>query len=251
MKEAAPLTGRALPRLAIRVISLPGSDRRPRMAAQLDALGLPWSFFDARTTAPDALSYDPDRARIVRGRVLTKGELGCFASHWALWGELLADPEQDLLLVLEDDLLIDPVFFSRLDAAVTAMDGLDYLRLYAKVPAGLRKEGPFLDRHIARFTGKAYGTQGYLLTRAGAERFRASIRRVERPIDDEMDRFWAHGVPIRAIFPFPVMEIAYGSTIEGTRRALEPLRGADRARWLLGRALEKARRLRAVLLHAA
>jgi glycosyl transferase family 25 len=233
----------------VRVISLADcTDRRARMAEQLDATGLDWRFFDAWRTPPAELPYDPARARIARGRVLTAGELGCFASHWALWGDFLFNSDADLLLVLEDDLLLDPVFFQRLDAVVLAMGRIDYLRLYAKVPAGIRQEAHFLHRHVARFTGKAYGTQAYLLSRRGAARFRHSIRRVERPIDDEMDRFWAHGMPIRAVFPFPVMEVQYGSTIEETRRTLDPLGPLERARSLFSRGVEKARRLGSVAL---
>ena len=229
-------------RLAIRVISLAESDRRPRMAAQLDPLGLDWRFFDACTALPPVLSYSPERARIVRGRKLTKGELGCFASHWSLWRWLMDSPAHDWLLVLEDDLLIDPVFFADLHRVVGALGSLPYLRLYAKVPFEMRREGSFLERHIARFGGYAYGTQGYFINKQGADRFLRSITRVERPIDDEMDRYWAHGVPIRAIFPFPIIEVQYGSTIENTRRDLEPLHGADRARRLAIRASEKLRR---------
>ncbi|MFV0625033.1 glycosyltransferase family 25 protein [Sphingomonas sp. ac-8] len=252
MRQVGTRTGDAVPRVMVRVISLRESaERRARMAAQLDATGLAWRFYDAWRTPPAELPYDPARARIARGRVLTPGELGCFASHWALWGDFLFNHADDLLLVLEDDLLLDPEFFARLDSAVLAMGNLDYLRLYAKVPAGIRNEAPFLQRHIARFSGKAYGTQAYLLTRRGAARFRRSIRRVERPIDDEMDRFWAHGMPIRAVFPFPVMEVQQGSTIEHARRSLEPLTGGERARWLLGRGLEKARRLTAAALSHA
>lgn len=234
------------PRLAIRVISLQQSnDRRSRMAAQLDPLGVDWAFFDARTQAPQSLAYDPARARISRGRELTRGEIGCFASHWELWEWLAACDTHDLLLVLEDDLLIDPVFFGALNEAAEALGDYEYLRLYAKVPAQVHREAPFLNRHIARFRGKAYGTQAYFITPAGARRFLRSIRWLERPIDDEMDRFWAHRVPIRAVFPFPVMEIQYGSTIEAQRRIRPPLQGAEHVRWLFGRAAEKLRRLRA------
>jgi glycosyl transferase family 25 len=244
VKPDGTLAGTPVPRVLVRVISLAEStDRRARMAQQLDATGLPWQFFDAWRTPPPDLAYDPARDRITRGRALTPGELGCFASHWALWGDFLFSHDEDLLLTLEDDLLLDPVFFQGLEAATLAMGDIDYLRLYAKVPAGIRKEAPFLQRHVARFSGKAYGTQAYLLSRRGAARFRGSIRRLERPIDDEIDRFWAHGVPIRAVFPFPVMEVQYGSTIEDTRRSLETLSAAEQARSLFSRALEKARRL--------
>ena len=228
--------------LAIRCISLAGSDRRPRMAAQLDAAGLDWAFFDACTAPPHDLPYLPDRALAVHGRELTPGELGCFASHWALWKLVAAEDGPDLLLVLEDDLLLDPVFFSRLDAVAAAARRFGYLRLYAKVPAGMRLETSFLDRHVARFSGRAYGTQAYLIDRASAQRWLSSIPAIVRPVDDEMDRYWQHGIPIRSVFPAPVIEVNYGSTIEAKRRASAPLGRAQRMRWQGVKLGEKARR---------
>lgn len=231
--------------IMLRVISLEGSPRRTQMARQLDPLGIDWAFFDACTHAPPTIPYDPARARRRHGRELTLGELGCFASHVALWQLIAESPDGDVLVVLEDDLLIDPIFFGRLDEAAAAFAPYDYLRLYAKVPLDIWREADFLKRHIARFKGRAYGTQAYMISPAGARRFLASIRTVERPIDDEMDRYWAHRLPTRAVFPFPVMEIDYGSTIEAKRRSPATLTRDERIAWTASRAVEKVRRLTA------
>lgn len=228
--------------VTIRCISLAGSDRRVRMAQQLDAIGLPWSFFDACTAAPAALPYDPARAVAVHGRRLTAGEIGCFASHWSLWHDVAQENGPDMLLVLEDDVMLNPVFFRHLGRIADAAEPFGYLRLYAKVPAGIRREGPFLDRHIARFSGRAYGTQAYLVSRAAARRWLRTITAIERPIDDEMDRYWAHGIPIRAVFPFPVMEIDYGSTIEPKRRTADAMPLSQRVPWEIRKGIEKLRR---------
>lgn len=228
--------------LVVRCISLAGSDRRARMQEQLGAAPFDWAFFDACTAPPGDLPYDPERALARHGRRLTPGELGCFASHWALWDALIADPAHEVMLVLEDDLLINPVFFAAMEAVVEAARPYGYMRLYAKVPAGIRVEAPFLDRHVARFSGRAYGTQAYLITRETARAWRKSIREIVRPIDDEMDRYWAHGIPTRAVFPFPVMEVAYGSTIEAKRREGDPLTKPERLRWEAAKGWEKARR---------
>jgi glycosyl transferase family 25 len=212
------------------------------MADQLDAIGLPWSFFDACTSAPDGLPYDEEVTRRMHGRTLTRGEVGCFASHWTLWRSMLEPGGPEMLVVLEDDVLLNPVFFADLKKVAEAARPFGYLRLYAKVPAGLRREAGFLDRHIARFSGRAYGTQAYILSRQAAKRWLSSIKQIERPVDDEMDRYWAHGVPIRAVFPFPVMEVDYGSTIEGRRREVVPLPLPQRVRLSGLKAWEKARR---------
>ena len=231
-----------LGRVSIRVISLVGSPRREAMARQLDAAGLDWSFFDALIEPPDGLPYDPKAARRRHGRTLTPGELGCFASHVALWRTIADGGAGDVLLVLEDDLLLDPVFFSRMDEAVAAFAPYDYLRLYAKVPAGVCREAAFLNRHIARYSGRAYGTQGYFLSSRGAMKFLKSIKRVVRPIDDEMDRFWAHGLPIRSVFPAPIIEVDHGSTIEVTRRELGSLSLLENIHWVISKSIEKIRR---------
>jgi glycosyl transferase, family 25 len=226
----------------VRVISLVGSDRRAAMAAQLDPLGIDWAFFDASTRPPESPVYDPLRARRDHGRELTPGELGCFASHMALWRLHTVAFADRTMLVLEDDLLLDPVFFSNLEAADAAFARFDYLRLYAKVPAGMHREGSFLNRHVARFSGRAYGTQAYMISPAGSRRFLSSITSVVRPIDDEMDRYWAHGLPTRSVFPAPVIEVQRGSTIEAVRREATALNTKERLAWSATKAMEKLRR---------
>lgn len=226
----------------VRVISLAGSDRREAMQAQLDPLGIDWAFFEACTSPPEALPYDPSRARKAHGRELTPGELGCFASHVALWRLHLDQFADRTMVVLEDDLLLDPVFFGNLAAADAAFAQYDYLRLYAKVPAGMRLEAGFLNRHIARFSGRAYGTQAYMISPTGSRRFLASITSVVRPIDDEMDRYWAHRLPTRSVFPAPVIEVQRGSTIEAVRRESARLSARETMSFVAAKAAEKLRR---------
>ena len=211
----------ALPSVAVRVVSLPGSaERRASMAAQLDAVpSLDWAFFDALSALPAFLSHDASAARRVLARDLTQGELGCFASHAALWREHAAAADHAVMVVLEDDVMIDPHFFARLAAFAARLPNAGLVRLYAKAPAPARIIGFVEGRHIVRYRGGAYGTQAYLL-RPSAARVLARITRIERPVDDVMDRFWEHGVPSLGIHPFPVLEIGFPSTIEAKRRTL-------------------------------
>ncbi len=237
-----------LPGIPVRVISLADSPRRVAMALQLEAVpGLAWSFFDALRTLPESLAYDEAGARRAIRRVMTPGELGCFASHVALWHELAAGAA-DAMVVLEDDLLIDPTFFAQLPAVVGALASHDFVRLHAKSPVAARVIGRVAGRHVVRYRGIAFGTQGYILRRAGAQRWLASIRSVVRPVDDEIDRYWAHGVPNIGIHPFPVMEIGGPSTIEGERRELPQPRWHEFG-WQARRAFESARRRLANLRH--
>jgi glycosyl transferase, family 25 len=230
-------------KLAVKVISLAGCQRRrEHMAAQLASLSLQWSFFDACTSLPADLQYFPRAARWARGRELTPGELGCFGSHVSLWRWLRDESDLDALCILEDDLLVDCNFFNGL-LSYSMERGIAYLRFYGKVPVPMSYIRPGLGRHIVRFRKQVFGTQGYLITRAGAERFLSSIKFVVRPIDDEIDRFWAHGLPIYAVYPFPLVEIDFGSTIEPMRRNFMSLAPLEAARRLAFRASERARRM--------
>ena len=224
----------------VRVISLAGSPRRAVMARQLDAAGVDWSFFDALRELPDWLPHDPAQTRRTIRRDLTPGELGCFASHAALWRELV-EGGAEAMVVLEDDVLIDPGFLEALPATVSELAAHPFVRLHAKAPLAARVIGRVTGRHLVRYGGIAFGTQGYILRREGALRWLASITAVVRPVDDEIDRYWVHGVPNIGIHPSPLVELMGPSTIEGERRGLPPPRWHEFG-WQGRRMLDSGRR---------
>lgn len=207
-------------RTKIIVISMPDAGER-RSRFQDRALDAPvvWSFYPARTSLHPALGYDEQAAIIAKGRPLSVGELGCFSSHFAAWEDLQSD-EADQYVVLEDDVIVDWTFISKLARVDLAEMGINYLRLYYKFPAttAVVKEN-FIERtrSIIELGEPGYGTQGYAITRAGAKVFLDHCRTVIRPIDDEMDRAWVHGQPNLAVFPFPIMEESAVSTIGSDR----------------------------------
>src|SRR3546814_13027338 len=69
------------------------------------------------------------------------------------------------------------------------------------------------SRAIVELVGLAYGTQGYAITLEGARRLVEHCRTVRRPIADEMERPWAHGLPNLALFPAPTPAAAVLSDI--------------------------------------
>jgi glycosyl transferase, family 25 len=207
-------------RTSIVVISLPdAADRRALFASRAATTVLPWRWFDARRELGPELEHDLDETIVAKGRPLYPGELGCYASHYAAWTEFL-DGEDDQLLVLEDDTIVDWGFLAKLAQVDLQAAGIVYLRLYAKRARIFR---PVLlnvierRRNLIEFLDRPFGTQGYLLTRGGARRFVDHCRRVRRPIDDELDSSWYHGVPTFCVFPFPVIEESTASSIEPAR----------------------------------
>lgn len=247
MAEAADLMSTQLlekSRIHFKVISLAKSSRRDMMAAQFVDTEFRWSFFDGLTELPKDLSYNEKAARVVRGRHLEAGELGCFASHYSVWKELISNDEADAYIVLEDDVVINTGFFRGFIEKLSSPQSFHYTRFYAKVPVPHLNRKPFLDRFLIEFGELAFGTQAYYIDKVAAAAYLTSIRDVRRPVDDEMDRAWVHGVPNLCVFPHPVFEAQMVSTIQSGRRQLNLPKGLGRINWLAERAIEKIRKLR-------
>ncbi|WNO54518.1 glycosyltransferase family 25 protein [Stakelama saccharophila] len=206
------------------------ADRRDQFAGRASAATVPWRFFDAHTALDPDLIHDPDRLAVTHGRTLRPGELGCYSSHYAIWRDLLASDARQYI-VLEDDIIADWQKLARIAEHDFAADGYHYVRLYQKQPSRQaieRKAYPSRGFTLVRALGKVWGTQGYVVTRTGAAALMRACRHVERPIDDQMDRFWEHGIPTLSLHPFPIIETDAASSIGDER--FEPRPAATPAR---------------------
>jgi glycosyl transferase family 25 len=209
---------------AVRVISLANSPRREEFSQAAVHASLPWEFFDAHRIPVHGLAYDETRVTGTYGRKLHPGELGCYSSHFELWRWLVKSDCQQLI-VLEDDVVVDWEFIRNFSATEMARRGIEYLRLFAKMPASWRFiASPYFDqyRHLIRFTGYALGTQAYVISKTGAERLIRHGSNIAAPVDVYMDRTWDHGVLNLALYPFPIYERYQPSSI-GEARFSEPI----------------------------
>ena len=188
------------------VISLPdATDRRARFTERARGTPLPWSWFDAHRELAPGLTHDPDEAIVAKGRPMYPGELGCYSSHYGAWG-CSSDSGAPQMLVLEDDTIVDWGFLEKLVTVDLQAAGVPYLRLYAKRPCAFRevlRDAVEQQRTLIQYLDRPLGTQGYVMTREGARLFVRHCREVRRPLDDELDRSWDHGVACLGIFPFP------------------------------------------------
>jgi glycosyl transferase family 25 len=237
-------------RPAVAVVSLPSAHARRAQFAKFAAdTPVPWTFFDARTAIAQPLRYHASIARRVHGRELSDGELGAYASHHAVWRQLV-DSNQQQIIVLEDDVVADWPFIAQLATLDLSAMGIDYLRLFTKIPPRFRKlRRPFLDRyhHLIRITGFALGTQAYLLTRQGAQRLLKHAEQIESPVDAYMDKYWRHGVPNLALYPFPVFERFDVSSIGESRFDKPPIPFQDRIALISRRLQERVAMVRNAL----
>ena len=209
----------AEPRTRILVISLKAAEARRRAFAAAAATDLEWEFLDAHESLQSDLSYNEEDAVVAKGRPLTRGEIGCYSSHFEAWRQLV-ESDHDQYVVLEDDVIVDWDYLSAFVRMDHSAEGHDYVRLYYKKPAPARvleRDFGSRARWLTQVMGYCFGTQGYLITRRAAQVFTDRFRQVRRPVDDEMDRFWVHRVPNLAVFPFPIIERAQESGIGLTR----------------------------------
>lgn len=96
------------------------SERRIKMQWSFDVLGIDVETFfavDGRNLTDSYL--DEINVRIMDGysdpyhyRTMTKGEVGCFLSHYYIW-ERMVKLEQKEVLILEDDVIFEPYFLER------------------------------------------------------------------------------------------------------------------------------------------
>lgn len=190
-------------------------DRRALVASNLRNCPHDWRFFDALMANDDhGLPYNEEAALLHRGLRLSPGEISCYASHAAILRCFVGNGTSDWLLVLEDDVYYDVNFPLGELCSTLGRAEIEYIRLFARRPAPFCRVARWGGYHLIRFLRGPFGTQAYLISRAGAERFLRSATQMVRPVDDEFDRFWANGLPIYAVFPFPAIELHRPSTIE-------------------------------------
>lgn len=235
------------------VISMANAhDRRRVIQENLDRAGfLNWKFVDGLTgnCQVGAISVAPKDDQINHfGRILTSGEIGCFKSHYQII--LNHSTKKDgWILVLEDDIILDDNFkFEELIYHLEEM-GIKYCRLFSKAYKSARQVAMMSGfREIIRYDLDPFGTQAYLIHTQAARAFIRNTKTIVRPIDDELGRFWEHGLIPYAVFPFPVIERAVPSAIAQDRDLGDNQRRPTFWRQL-HRAWDKTRRIAYRLRH--
>ncbi|MGV7219706.1 glycosyltransferase family 25 protein [Bradyrhizobium sp. UFLA05-112] len=231
--------------LRIMAISLAGSHRRQRATENLDALDIPWSFFDAlRVPAQGLPQYDEALAIRFWGRGLSRAEIGCAASHMSIMAQLAeSDSEDSWTLVMEDDVVLDAGFGFRSLPDICKAAEIGYLRLYGRHMAQCKHVAWLDQRELVRFERAPMGTQAYLISSRAARRFIDSVTTIHRPVDWEMDRFWANGLYNYALFPFPCLELTMTSSIAKAADSVREPTAIDRAAWFAWKSKEYVLRL--------
>ncbi len=142
----------------------------------------------------DFKQYSKIKSLLFRGKELSNGERACFASHYTLWQKCIESNEP--IIVLEDDVEILPHFWQELERI--EQSEFAYVRLrYTNQKAVFYS----LEHNFYISFDNVAGTQGYYLTPTAAKAFIESAKSWYRPVDDYMDMFYLHRIPIVCVKP--------------------------------------------------
>lgn len=191
-------------KMQIFVISLPhAAERRERVKSIFESTNYEYHFFDAvdgKEGLPERLETRiNDRYRkIFRSRPLSRGERGCFASHFLLWEKCveLGQP----ILVLEDDFVPTEHFTHALNHFNELIKGLDYLKLER------RQAKWFMLDKVAGFERRfvydnSCGATGYIITPNGAKKLLRHSEQWLCAVDNYISECFRHGMPSYNINP--------------------------------------------------
>ncbi|WP_240329529.1 glycosyltransferase family 25 protein [Helicobacter suis] len=144
-------------------------------------------------------------------KYMSLGELGAYASHFCLWYRCLEYNEP--IVILEDDIELEPCFWQSLDFLEEHIYTLGYVRLMhlfelIKKPTHFTRVLQIMGYHDGN------GAQGYCLTPQAAMAFIKASAKWVIPVDMLMDRPHLHGVPSFVLEPFAIAEKPNGSNVE-------------------------------------
>jgi glycosyl transferase family 25 len=163
-------------------------DRRARMKAQLDGLGLPFRFLDGvdgRVLTEQAREQAaPSRLRRYWSR-LTGGEIGCALSHLAAIQAIASGP-YPFGAIFEDDVSISqefPQFLADIERDPLPFDVMWLSQSPPKKHRAILPLGTLAGRQIRARVYLDYTAAAALYTREAARRIAGTIKIVAAPID--------------------------------------------------------------------
>lgn len=184
-------------------------ERRQRVTEKLAEIGMGCEFFAAVNGfegLPEELADKPDDEYRIkyRGRPLTPGEKGVYASHYLLWKKCIELDEP--IAIFEDDFLPTP-FFSQVIAKLPELhERYDYLRLE---PQDTNFSNKMVENtpdgfQVVMWMDNAGGARGYSITPKAARRFVEESETWLCAVDNFIGEPYRHHIPSMGVIPYAV-----------------------------------------------
>lgn len=197
--------------LDVFIISMPESSyRRLKCKEQMVDVGIEFKFIDA-VDGRKGLHPLLDKVNQIEfkkqiGREALPAEIGCYTSHFLCWKKCI-----DLnkpIIILEDDFALSGDFLKVVNTAAGWIDEYGFIRVEnsrKKRPTKLIQENNGV--RLFRFLKGTFGTTGYMISPAVAEKLISKSSTFNVPVDSFIKHHHLHGVPIYGVDPSAVFEM--------------------------------------------
>lgn len=218
----------SMPSIAVFVISLKKSkDRRDSINAQLVAQDIPFSFFDAidgnDSHQPLFKRYNyKKRLWLTSGKMPSKGEIGCYASHYSLWQQCVTLNQP--ILIIEDDATICSNAGKILPFIKQKIEQYGFLRLEAVGKCTVMPVEQTKQYIISHISNNFWGTRAYAIAPWTAKKLLMKSESWSIPVDNYIGANFIHGIESYYLSPdFAEDTHLFDSTIQNADGHNTPL----------------------------
>lgn len=190
----------SIPAIPVFVISLArATQRRAGIVARLDAAGVDYEITDAVDGKDLDLSALKNR---IKNRDLTRGEFGCFLSHYNLW-QRIVDEKIPHAIILEDDAVCNADFFDIVAKLPTVDWHWDLINLCYRTRIRVNFHLCDLGRGYALVRNKRPTNYAiaYIATLDGAKKMLKHCYAMRIGVDLQRRRYWEYGLDFFSVDP--------------------------------------------------
>ncbi|WP_171022000.1 glycosyltransferase family 25 protein [Cohaesibacter sp. CAU 1516] len=147
---------------------------------------------------------------------MSKGEIGCYASHLTILKRIVDEDIKEPVLVMEDDLRFEANFRPLMAAIDTLPEDWEIVRLSNPAKAHFKTVSnlPGAAGEIVLYWRVPNNTGAYVINQSGARKFLGYQTRRMRPVDEDLRRPWEHGLTTYGVLPAPITSNIFDSTID-------------------------------------
>lgn len=145
-------------------------------------------------------------------RILSAGEVGCYASHLAVCQRIAAGEIAAPVLVLEDDVCLADDFVAAIEAVLRALPAeWDLVRLSNDAKHACLTIAEVGPRKLVRYSNVPGSAGAILWNRSGARKFLRQCART-LPVDQDLRLVWAWDLDTYGVVPAPALRDRYGAS---------------------------------------